>query len=140
MTSSALTGALVGALQSNGTLNAVVSYYGRADGYGKVVFYDTTENWNSKIDFIPKKGVLIVYSDYQHLDDCDVPNIKIGDGLAYLADLPFVSDDLRELLTNHIINTTMHVTAAERDFWNNKITCDVKLISDDDYRIFFTKD
>ena len=45
-----------------------------------------------------------------------IPGIKIGDGLAYLIDLPFTDSEL----IDHINNTTIHVTAEEKNFWNNK--------------------
>lgn len=42
---------------------------------------DTTANWNSTTNFIPLKGELIIYSD---------PNqLKIGDGVTKVQDLPF---------------------------------------------------
>ena len=106
----------------------------------KAVYDDTTANWNIQYDFIPMAGSIIIYSDYASVDGVNVPNIKIGDGLAYLVDLPFVSDDLRQIITSHISNNVMHVTAAEKDFWNNKVTCYVELIEGNDYLIHFSKD
>ena len=92
--------------------------------------YDTTANWNSKTNFIPDEGEIIIYSDKGRVDDGQggtkpVPGVKIGDGLAYCVDLPFIDDDTAQLLTNHIRDTVVHVTAAEREAWNNKV--DVQL-------------
>ena len=42
---------------------------------------DTTANWNNTINFIPLKGELIIYSDTNQL--------KIGDGVTKVQDLPF---------------------------------------------------
>ena len=42
---------------------------------------DTTTNWNNTINFIPLKGELIIYSDTNQL--------KIGDGVTKVQDLPF---------------------------------------------------
>ena len=91
---------------------------------------DTTENWNNYRSFIPLKGEVIIYTDHGKMDDgygnqIDVPGIKIGDGNAYLIDLPFVGADVRyQILTElreHSENTLIHVTQADRDFWNNKL-------------------
>lgn len=85
---------------------------------------DTTANWSLRTTFIPMDGEIIVYSDYATVNGVNVPNFKIGDGLAYVVDLPFVNDDIRETLTSHINNNTRHITAQERTFWNNKVTTD----------------
>lgn len=90
---------------------------------------DTTANWNSARGFIPLEGELIVYNDYattkKIVDGVEkviaVPAIKIGDGRAYVQDLPFVNDDLRDQILNHINNPEIHVTMAEKLFWNNKL-------------------
>lgn len=82
----------------------------------------TTEQWNSQIDYIPAKGQLIVYSDYATVDDVDIPNFKIADGLAYAVDLPFVNQDMRDLLVSHMRDDSIHVTSREKEFWNNKVT------------------
>ena len=96
---------------------------------------DTTANWNANIHFIPFRGEIIVYSDYGHIDDgfgnqIDVPGIKIGDGNAYLIDLPFVGEDQKRIilqqLQEHANNQEIHISQAERKFWNNKLNCDVK--------------
>ena len=88
---------------------------------------DTTEAWSSVPMFVPLAGELIVYSDYakQRVDDIEVPvpNFKIGDGNAYLVDLPFVGDDLRARLTAHMNDAGIHITEEEREFWNNKVRC-----------------
>ena len=90
---------------------------------------DTTVNWNNARGFIPLEGELIVYNDYATIrkivngneQDVVVPAIKIGDGRAYVQDLPFVNDELRDQILNHINNPEIHVTMAEKLFWNNKL-------------------
>ena len=98
------------------------------------IYIDTTENWNSKISFIPERKDIIIYSDHGHIDDgqgnvIDIPAIKIGDGNAYLIDLPFVGDDYRyqilSELRRHTENTSIHVSQNDRDFWDNKLNCEV---------------
>ena len=91
--------------------------------------YGKTADWNSDLSFIPKKGQIIVYSDRGKVmngeNEVDVPGFKVGDGLAYLVDLPFVGDDQTQtimgLLRVHTDNTDIHVTLAEKEFWNNKL-------------------
>lgn len=87
---------------------------------------DTTANWNNAKGFVPKEGELIIYMDYQtELDSegntINIPGIKVGDGSAYVQDLPFVDQDLRALVGDHIADTLIHVTAQEKEFWNNKL-------------------
>ena len=91
---------------------------------------DTTANWNANLHFIPLRGEVIIYTDHGHMDDgfgntIDVPGIKIGDGNAYLIDLPFVGNDVRyQILSElraHSGNTLIHVTPEEKEFWNNKL-------------------
>ena len=70
------------------------------------------------------KGEIIVYSDYQTVDGTVIPGIKIGTGNAYVGDLPFVDEDTRVTLLAHIGNADIHVTAAQKTFWTNKINID----------------
>lgn len=93
-------------------------------GGSALVSVDTTAGWNSSVGFIPKAGEIIVYSDYTTVDGAAVPAIKIGDGGAYVQDLPFVGDDIRESLLNHINDQGVHLQPGERDFWNDKINID----------------
>ena len=48
--------------------------------------YDTLDNWEKAINFIPKKGEICIYSD--------IPSLKVGDGETYINDLPFIEDEL----------------------------------------------
>ena len=95
-----------------------------------LVSRDTTANWNAHRDFIPLRGEVIIYLDHGQMDDgygntVDVPGIKIGDGNAYLIDLPFVGDDVRfHILTElhtHANDSVIHVTQADRDKWDDKL-------------------
>ena len=93
---------------------------------------DTTENWNAARGFVPLSGEVIVYTDYSSYEkEVDgetrtilIPNIKIGDGNAYVQDLPFIDKNLRDTLMDHINNMDLHVTLGEKSFWNNKINVD----------------
>lgn len=94
--------------------------------------HDTTANWNNASGFIPLAGEIIVYDDYKtktYEDDGEIktkmiPGIKIGSGNAYVQDLAFVDDDLRDKLMEHIENEQIHVTLGEKIFWNNKVNID----------------
>ena len=86
---------------------------------------DTTANWNQNINFIPLEGEAIIYTDYRTIDNGDgttttLPGIKIGDGNAYLIDLPFVTDGVAGDLLRHEQNTNIHVTSADKEYWNSK--------------------
>ena len=87
---------------------------------------DTTANWNANPTFIPLDGEIIIYTDYetktdQYGNSIMIPAIKVGDGRTYGVDLPFVSDDIRDTLLAHINNSSIHTTALEKIFWNNKL-------------------
>ena len=98
--------------------------------------HDTTANWDKAVGFIPLPGEIIIYDDWQTktytveeygetvTKTVNIPNIKIGTGNAYVQDLGFVDEDLRDQLMNHINNQELHTTLAEKLFWNNKINVD----------------
>ena len=97
---------------------------------------DTTQHWDEARGFIPLPGEVIVYEDYETktytveeygetvTKTVNIPNIKIGTGNAYVQDLAFVDEKTREILMDHIRNQDIHVTLAEKLFWNNKINVD----------------
>ena len=90
---------------------------------------DTTANWNAAVGMIPLEGELIIYNDYRTIEKVvdgetrtiKVPGLKIGDGMAYVQDLPFVSEELRDTIMEHIDNPEIHVSVRDRLFWNNKL-------------------
>lgn len=95
------------------------------------VISDTTTGWNSIPNLVSEKGVIYVYTDHYVEDGVAYPGFKIGDGLAYLADLPFTDDPFFE----HINNQDIHVTLAEKQFWNNKVRA---YLEDNTENIVFT--
>ena len=99
---------------------------------GDIVHVNTTAVWNSTPQLIARSNHIYVYSDYYE----DNPGIKIGDGTTYLIDLPFVEGNDNRLL-EHIRDEIVHVTSAERVFWNNKVTCYISPV--DPERVIFTK-
>lgn len=94
-------------------------------GFGKALATThTTAEWAALTSYIPKKGEICVWSDYRVVDGVKYAGIKVGDGLAYAVDLPFVDGEYADLLTEHIEDTVVHITAAERLFWNNKVSAE----------------
>lgn len=86
------------------------------------VFTDTTEGWNSQPSFVGKAGCIYIYSDYKKTEDAlgntvFIPGFKVGDGNAYLIDIPFTD----KLMYEHMADGTIHVTPEEKIFWNNKV-------------------
>ena len=49
--------------------------------------HDIEANWNKALNFIPKKGELIVYDPDENYN---YSRVKIGDGIRKVNDLPFV--------------------------------------------------
>lgn len=94
-------------------------------GFGKALATThTSAEWAALTSYIPKKGEICVWSDYRVVDGVKYAGIKVGDGLAYAVDLPFVGGEYADLLTEHIEDTVVHITAAERLFWNNKVSAE----------------
>ena len=99
----------------------------------------TKEQWDVQDKYaISEKGVLYVYSDYKVVqkdgEQFFVPGIKIGDGTTYLIDLPFISDhsdDFEKMLLDHIRDSSIHVSAGEKAFWNNKLNLDYSSVDDE---------
>lgn len=68
----------------------------------------TTEYWNSQTTLVSVKDTVYVYTDYETVEGEAIPNIKIGDGDAYVIDLPFISGS--------------GVTAEQIANWDNKVS------------------
>lgn len=82
--------------------------------------YDTTENWNANPGLMSEEGILYIYTDYlKDKEGRDIAGIKVGDGKAFLIDLPFTC----EIWEDHIKDAVRHITQKEREFWNNKVRC-----------------
>lgn len=99
------------------------------------VYSKTKEEWNSQRDLISEKNVFYVYTNYKTTDEGkNIPGLKIGDGLAYIIDLPFTAvgeQDLTQVF-QHIRNAAIHVSAEDRQTWNsavetvnNKVSVDI---------------
>lgn len=86
----------------------------------KHVLFGTTAQWNAQVSLESVAETMYVYTD--HATDSQgnpIAGIKVGDGSAYLIDLPFTDTVMME----HITDNVRHVTAQERAFWNEKVRC-----------------
>ena len=75
------------------------------------VLRGTVSYWNSQPSLISEQDAIYIYTDYRTVDNGDgtytyYQGMKIGDGSAYLIDIPFIGEGL--------------VTQADVDRWNNK--------------------
>lgn len=91
---------------------------GGGDGNAKIQIH-TTIYWQQHSNYIPELGEIIIYSDRRQNGNYNEPGIKIGDGITYVVDLPFID----ETIESHITNNYIHVSSIDREFWNNKINC-----------------
>lgn len=91
---------------------------------------NTTAYWDAAFGFVPAPGEIIVYTDHDSIEEVgendeiivrDVPGIKIGTGNAYVQDLVFVDEGVARRLFRHLSDSDIHITAAERIAWNNKL-------------------
>ena len=85
------------------------------------VLFDTTEHWNNQTSLISEKNTLYVYIDYMTDENLTIPGFKLGDGKAYLIDLPFTD----KVYYDHIRDQVIHITGEERILWNNKVSCEL---------------
>lgn len=121
-----ISGAVSGRAVVSGQINGTGGISGNV-GFGyacRNIISRTTEEWNAEISLIAKKNTIYVYTDYsKDREGKDVPNIKIGDGKAYLIDMPFTYSG--------------GVTQEQIEFWNNKIA--VRLDDEDlENMVFYT--
>lgn len=99
------------------------------------VYFNTTAGWAVQSGLIGQANTIYIYTDYQEDEDGNpIAGIKVGDGNAYLIDAPF----LDTIYWEHINDTDIHVTPAEKEFWNNKVRCFYSL-TDDDTVVFTTQ-
>ena len=117
----------------NKTITLIINQIIEQLGHTPNIYVDTKDNWASQPTRISEKDAIYVYID-NHVDSqgTELASIKIGDGLAYVVDLPFTDQGIYE----HIEDDTIHITDAERNFWNNKVRCYYSEVTDDENLIF----
>lgn len=100
----------------------------------------TSAEWALLPGFSSEPNTLYVYSDHRTVTKDGttyaIPAFKLGDGNAYVVDLPFATVD-EETFLSHVNNNVIHITASERQFWNNKVTADESEVSNE--VLIFTK-
>lgn len=108
------------------------------------IYYHTTAEWNAQLTLISQAGAFYVYSDHRQVTNEDrnmtynVPGLKIGDGVSYLSDLPFVGegsgsmeeveeelDELTHTVQDHVGDDEAHVTDEDRESWDNKVRAQI---------------
>lgn len=76
------------------------------------ILYGTTSYWNNS-QLVSQVDTIYVYTDYTTVDGKMTPAIKIGDGNAYIVDLPF------------LVGSISSVTQQDIENWNNKVTAKI---------------
>ena len=75
-----------------------------------IVACKTTAEWEQLTTLVSVLGEVYVYTaGGEDSEGNPIPKIKIGDGLAYVVDLPFIA------------GTDLQITQADIDNWNNKV-------------------
>ena len=91
----------------------------------------TTKYFEDLKENIPPKGQLVIFSDLRSITKSDgttitSAGIKVGDGIKTIEQLPFID----WFYWDHINDANIHVTAEQKTFWNNKITCEVSEVDE----------
>lgn len=90
-------------------IQRITGELGYPSGGRKEVVSGTTAEWNAKPQLKAAKDIVYVYTDHNIINGQPVPGIKIGDGVTYLIDLPFVTGGCE-------------VTEEQINFWNEKVS------------------
>lgn len=101
------------------------------------IYYNTKEYWDAQTNLRTEANAMYVYTNgTQDSQGRNIPYIKIGDGSAYLIDIPFLDNVLLEQLTEHINDTESHVSAEDRARWDNKVRVYTSAQVEDEQIIF----
>lgn len=105
------------------------------------ILYATKSYWDRQLTFVPPRGALIIYADRTVEDSVNIPGFKVGDGNAYVVDLPFSQQDLETAIRNHINNSRIHLSEDDRSKLEDSVKTRIETQSGSgDYTLVFTKD
>lgn len=86
---------------------------------------ESPENWEKAKNFVPKLGQIIIYDGVKENNQyIQPPQIKIGDGITKVNDLPF------EARNSGL--TTKTLTVLDTDFDVSQLTAEYKLLDEGD--------
>lgn len=78
-----------------GWINEDGQYVSAASAGAAAVTVKTTNEWLNQPEYLPQKGELIVYSDYQKVIEGgitkNIPSMKVGDGINTIRQLSFLN-------------------------------------------------
>ena len=91
-----------------------------------IPIFCTTADFEYMKTTVPSIGQLFILTDLRSIKKSDgttitSAGIKVGDGIKTIEQLPFID----WFYWDHLNDANIHVTAEEKTFWNNKITCEV---------------
>lgn len=66
--------------------------------------HDTVEHWGQAVNFIPKRGEIIIYEDNNNYS---LVGMKVGDGINYVANLPFITESITNEEIDEICGATI---------------------------------
>ena len=89
-----------------------------SDDESHAVLYKTKAEWDSQRDLISEKGTIYIYGDYTETVDEEgntvfIPALKVGDGLAYLIDLPVANPALNDALIENIAERVAEILSDQ---------------------------
>lgn len=82
---------------------------------------DTTASWSTQVEYVPPVGQLIIYLDGTTVDGVSYPKFKVGDGNAFVVDLPFTEGDFEAQLQTHLANQAIHLSTLDRTKLENSV-------------------
>ena len=91
-----------------------------------IPIFCTTTDFEDMKTTVPSIGQLFILTDLRSITKSDgttitSAGIKVGDGIKTIEQLPYID----WFYWDHINDKNIHVTAEQKTFWDNKITCKV---------------
>lgn len=81
----------------------------------------STAQWAELTTLVSKYGVIYIYTNYRQEDGVDIPAMKVGDGSAYVVDLPFFDTG---------------VTPSDRLRWDNKVSAKISPVDEENLLLY----